>query len=426
MRVAYDVSVLGMSVHSNTARTGVFRAVEGLAIGLAASRECELRLVVGGGEFLAVSGAIDYLDATPELSGVPFSPMGVRQRAFRVLAGMVAKQARDRRAARGALEAAVRGGCRRAYRWLARTRHPLPRHELNGIDLLHVPYGVLPPRDEAAYSRVLTVYDLIGVRFPDWCEPHVQAHVRAILASITPGDWVIAISEATKRDLCEETGIDPERVFVVPLAASKDLFHPVTDAEKLSAVRARYGIPSGPYLLSLNTLEPRKNLAMVIDAFDQALKRGGVDDLSLVLVGATGWKYESIFAALDRLQVEPSRVVLTGYVDDADLAALYSGALAFIYPSFYEGFGLPPLEAMQCGVPVLTANNSSLPEVVGEAGWVVDPDDRDGFVDAVLELYGNATLRAEMSERSLARAAEFSWQRCTDETLAAFRTILNA
>jgi glycosyltransferase involved in cell wall biosynthesis len=112
-------------------------------------------------------------------------------------------------------------------------------------------------------------------------------------------------------------------------------------------------------------------------------------------------------------------------VDDADLAALYSGALAFVSPSLYEGFGLPPLEAMQCGVPVIGSNSSSLPEVIGDAGWTLDPDDSSGIAQAVVDLYGNTALRAEMSARSLARAARFSWERCTRETIEVYRAVLD-
>ncbi len=261
---------------------------------------------------------------------------------------------------------------------------------------------------------------------PELFEPHVPAYVRAILASIGPEDRVACISEATRRDLCGHTGIEPERVFVTPLAASRELFHRVDDPAALAAVRARYGIPDAPYVLSLNTLEPRKNLGTAVRAFARLVEQERIGDLRLVLVGARGWDFAAVFDAVERSPALRERILFPGYVADGDLAALYSGALAFVYPSLYEGFGLPPLEAMQCGVPVVTSDTSALPEVVGEAGRLVAPDDVDGFAGALGELYGDAAARAELGRRSLARAREFSWERCTRETLAAYRTALDA
>jgi glycosyltransferase involved in cell wall biosynthesis len=241
------------------------------------------------------------------------------------------------------------------------------------------------------------------------------------LRSIGPDDWVIANSESTRADLCGRIDIDPARVFVTPFAASAELFHPVHDEPRIQAVRRRYGIPDGPYLLALNTLEPRKNMDHAIRAFTRLARQEQVRDLRFVLVGTKGWRYDRIFEAIEGAGALRDRIVLAGYVADEDLAPLYSGALAFVYPSRYEGFGLPPLEAMQCGVPVITSSTSSLPEVVGDAAVLLDPADADGLSQAMLELYRSPSLRADMSRRSLERARRFSWERCTRETLAAYR-----
>jgi glycosyltransferase involved in cell wall biosynthesis len=215
-------------------------------------------------------------------------------------------------------------------------------------------------------------------------------------------------------------------VFVIPLAADPEVFHPVADPEPMRRVRRRYGLPEGPYLLSLNTLEPRKNIEHTVRAFTTLVREQGVPGLNLVLVGAKGWKYEGIMKALEGAGEARGRVVLAGFVADEDLAPLYSGATAFVYPSLYEGFGLPPLEAMQCGTPVITSNTSSLPEVVGDAAIMVDPRDADALCAAMLKVYGDGSLREQMRARSLARAGLFSWERFTRQTLDAYRTALAA
>ena len=239
------------------------------------------------------------------------------------------------------------------------------------------------------------------------------------ISRISPGDFVFAISQSTKNDLCNYSNIDPSRVYVTHLAAA-DNFRPCGDRARIDGVRRQYGIPDAPYALSLCTLEPRKNIEATIRSFSRLVKQQNIDDLNLVLVGARGWKFDEIFNELDRSLVEKERVFLTNYVPDEDLSPLYSGSMMFVYPSLYEGFGLPPLEAMQCGVPVITSNTSSLPEVVGDAGIMVNPEDEDAISQAMLELYQSDELREDLSGRSLDRAAGFSWKKCADETVEAY------
>ena len=159
------------------------------------------------------------------------------------------------------------------------------------------------------------------------------------------------------------------------------------------------------------------------ESLDRGFKQQSVD-LRLVLVGTKGWNYDKILEAVRTMELSEERIILTGYVADEDLAPFYSGALAFIYVSLYEGFGLPPLEAMQCGTPVITSNRSSLPEVVADAGIMLDPFDEDGACQAILELYRNTALREQMRRRSLERSRQFNWNRCVSETIAAYRIAL--
>jgi glycosyltransferase involved in cell wall biosynthesis len=173
-------------------------------------------------------------------------------------------------------------------------------------------------------------------------------------------------------------------------------------------------------------LEPRKNIHHVIRCFSKTVLGEEIDDLCLVLVGTKGWDYGKVFEELSRYPALRKRIILTGYVDFEDLAPLYSGALAFVYPSLYEGFGLPPLEAMKCGTPVITSNTSSLPEVVGDAGTMVSPTDEDALCHAMLEIFRDSALRTRMSERSLARADLFSWEKCIEETIRAYRIAIDS
>jgi glycosyltransferase involved in cell wall biosynthesis len=216
--------------------------------------------------------------------------------------------------------------------------------------------------------------------------------------------------------------MSPERVKVILLAAAAH-FRPVHDAEKIGDARRRYAIPEGDYLLSIANLEPRKNLSHLIHSFLELCAAQPDRDLSLVLVGSKGWMYEDILAVSSN-SVFSSRVIFTGHIPDADLSTIYSGAVAFVYPSLYEGFGLPPLEAMQCGVPVITSNTTSLPEVVGDAAITVDPSDGDALCDAILRVLSDTQLRADLSRKGLARAQDFSWARCAGQTVELYRTAI--
>jgi glycosyltransferase involved in cell wall biosynthesis len=256
---------------------------------------------------------------------------------------------------------------------------------------------------------------------PEYFDATITWFFQRVARSVTPDTWVIAISESTKKDVCATLGVPPEQVWVAPLAADPSMFFPCDDIDRIAGVRRKNHVPDGPYLLSICTLEPRKNLDSVVRSFCDAVRRFGIPDLSLVLVGAKGWmtgRLEDALAAAGELR---SRIVLCGYVPDAELAALYSGAMGFMYLSEYEGFGLPPLEAMQCGVPVIASDTSSLPEVVGDAGILVAPRDAAAQVEAIVRLHREPGLRQELSRRSIARAAMFSWDRCVEQVVRAYR-----
>ena len=203
-------------------------------------------------------------------------------------------------------------------------------------------------------------------------------------------------------------------------------FYPSRNTELAQRIKAKYGLPhDSRYILSLATLEPRKNTIATIKAFLQLVVGSRRDDLFLVLSGNKGWDFDQIFETIQGApQKYKSKIICTGFVPDEDLAPLYSNAEVFIYPSFYEGFGLPPLEAMKCGTPVVTSNTSSLPEVVGNAGLMLDPNDLDGFSNAIASVLDEPRFAADLRERSLKQASRFSWAKCAEETIKAYKTAL--
>ena len=213
--------------------------------------------------------------------------------------------------------------------------------------------------------------------------------------------------------------INPGKVIVTELAAS-EMFYKSSDKEYNKYIQHKYSIPNLPYILSLCTLEPRKNILTAIRSFAKMIEQEHIADLNLVLVGTKGWNFDQIFEEIDNSKKLKNRIIITGFIPDQDLAAIYSDALFFVYPSFYEGFGLPPLEAMRCGIPVITSNTSSLPEVVGNAGIMIEPTDEDALSAAMLAIYQNSELRKSLTEKSLFRASQFSWAKCAQETINAY------
>ncbi len=284
-------------------------------------------------------------------------------------------------------------------------------------DILLSPFGVAPARwlMDPGVLQAHIVYDLIGIRRPEFFSAVAAAEVRDIIDSLDEHTVVFAISDYTRDDLLAcRPDLDPAQVTVIPLAAGPS-FRPCSDMAARQAVRAKYAIPPEvPYVLSLATLEVRKNLDRVVEAFVRRLERQLSSPMHLVLAGMSGWKLEQLEAALEAAGPWRQRIVLTGFVEDEDLSALYSDALCFVYLSRYEGFGLPPLEAMACGTPVICADNSSLPEVVGDAGILLDADDVEGVAAAIEGLEASAPERARLSQAGIARAERFSWERCAD------------
>lgn len=294
------------------------------------------------------------------------------------------------------------------------------------FDVFHSTYHKLPSKKiTKGLPRVLTIQDLIPVMAPDLVHPSLTHYFCEILSSIDQDrDWVICISEHTRQEFCEYTGMSLDRTCVTPLASASH-FYPVNDISRIAAVRQRYGIPEGNYFLSLAShLAPHKNLDHLIHCFFQLLSENPNLDINLILAGSRRYKPGQTIDSSEFSQFN-SRVIYTGYIDDEDLSAVYSGATAFIFPSLYEGFGLPPLEAMSCGTPVICSKVTSLPEVVGDAGILVDPKDRDALCQAMLNVLKDSSLLQNLHQRGLARAQQFSWANCAEKTAEFYKKIIS-
>lgn len=426
MNVIYDISVLAQAQRNPKARTGVFRVVDNVARGLANSQELNVRFCVAEG----VNDPVDFLAGDVQLKDIDLALSAsarFRLHLYRHIYRLTDRVATVEPGMRLRSIKALRKSLYRLSEFSTWPGRVLNDRDLAFAEIYHSPFNPIPKqaREARGLKRFLTIYDLIPILCPALFDADLNNLLREALASLGPEDFAICISESTKNDLCNHRpDLDPAKIFVTPLAAS-GLFYPCNDTDVLAQIRVKYGIPEGvPYLLSLSTLEPRKNIEQVIKVFARLVKEESIKDLRLVLVGTKGWNYDKILEAVRTMELSEERIILTGYVADEDLAPFYSGALAFIYVSLYEGFGLPPLEAMQCGTPVITSNRSSLPEVVADAGIMLDPFDEDGACQAILELYRNTALREQMRRRSLERSRQFNWNRCVSETIAAYRIAL--
>jgi glycosyltransferase involved in cell wall biosynthesis len=340
-------------------------------------------------------------------------------------------------------------------KWLMRLWHrlriPLPVEAIVGkVDLFHSPDFTLPPTLPGV-PTLLTVHDLSFIRDPESAWPSLRAFLnKTVPRSVKRATHVLADSQATKDDLIELFGTPAGKITVL-YSGVETRFAPVRDRAEIDCVCAKYQLPR-PFILSVGTLQPRKNYARLIEAFGKIIQhpernegeskdadratsphsstaplqgsaQNASQDFHLVITGGKGWMFETIFEQVKRSGLE-GRVHFPGFVDDADLPALYSAADLFAYVSLYEGFGLPLLEAMACGTPVVASNVSSLPEVVGEVGLQVDPRDGDAITRALREMIERPELRKRSIEMGLERAKSFTWDKAARELLAIYDCVV--
>lgn len=300
-----------------------------------------------------------------------------------------------------------------------RLRLPIPVEVATGrLDLFHSPDFVLPPVLRA--RTALTVHDLSFLRLPECSSPPLLEYLmRSVPPSVARADIILADSESTRRDVVELLGIPEGRVQVV-YAGVEERFGRSVEPDAAEAALRRHGVRR-PYILALGTLQPRKNYPTLIRAYDRLRREHGVDH-QLVIGGGEGWLYEDIYATIGALGLHDD-VKVTGFVEDADLPALYRGADLFAFPSLYEGFGIPVLEAMASGTPVVTSDASSLPEVAGDAALLVSPTDVDGLAHAMWRLIDDRGLVAELVRRGRDRAARFTWEAAARSLLAVYASL---
>jgi glycosyltransferase involved in cell wall biosynthesis len=297
---------------------------------------------------------------------------------------------------------------------------PTLDHVFDGVDLFHATDHLLPKME--GVPSVFTLHDTAYLHFPRFYLPRNRAYLRVMMPRfLRRADQVIAVSEQTKRDALRFYGMDPGKVRVIPEGVDAR-FRPDVDPAVVADVRLRYRLPRR-FVLNVGTIQPRKNLVTLLDAFDVARRHH--PDVGLVVAGAKGWLYEEFFARI-RERGLTSHVTLTGHVDDRDLPALFNAAEVFAYPSVYEGFGLPPLEALACGTPVLCSNASSLPEVVGEAGILIPPKDVDAWVHALDTILDDDGSRRELRRLGPERARAFTWDAAARRTLEVYRSALGS
>lgn len=287
-----------------------------------------------------------------------------------------------------------------------------------GIDLLHSP-DFIPPIHRRC-KAVITVHDLAFLHFPELLTRESRGYYEQIAQAAESADGIIAVSESTRRDMTKLLGTPPERVEVIHHAPEKR-FSPLDNQDEVETFVRQKGLPS-KFMLWVGTLEPRKNLPTLLRALALLRDKGWKDDYTLVAVGSKGWLHEPILSLVEELGLE-GQVRFFGPTSTDNLLLLYNSAWLFVFPSLYEGFGFPPLEAMACGTPVISANTSSLPEVLGNAAIHLDPLDEGAWADTIKHVAEDKGRQEELRRRGLEQAAKFTWDTTARKTLALYQRI---
>ena len=304
-----------------------------------------------------------------------------------------------------------------------RLRAPLPALLFTGqIDIYHGPDFVLPPLPKKI-RKVVTIHDLSFLKHPEYASPGLAAYLKKVVPiSVAEADLVTAVSQNAAHTLTEHYGTPPEKIVVIPNGL-RPHFKRITDPVLLGATTHKFGLKH-PLVLGVGTLEPRKNHMSLIRAFHQAQSNKRHRPEMLALAGGGGWLYDETKQLVADLKLE-KKVRFLGRASDLELTTLYSLADVFAFPSFFEGFGVPPLEAMACGAPTITSNTSSLPEVVGDAALTVDPYNTAELAAALLRVLSDEKLREELREKGYKQAQLYTWPKSAQKMLAAYETLYN-
>jgi len=419
-KVVLDIASLGWGWANKQYARGIHRVAERTVSGLLAARRCELAFVAtssiyGSSQFVAEDRRFSKADFLHQPRQIALSRWAHERRQW------VARTLADRRFHLRALRWVAQSLAGRADDWAAQFSSQC----LTSADIYHSLLAPIPPQvSRSRVKRFLTVYDLLPLTHPETVSGQGVPLLRRQLDSLTPDSFAFCISQDVRNDLLNCKKMPPENVFVTPLAASPETFHPLDNPIARRAVLQKHGIPDAPYFLTLSSFDPRKNFIHLIRCFGQLAESGELAGCNLLLVGTNPERHTFFSDAMAKFPKLKHRIIAPGFIPDEDLAAVYSGAVAFTFPTLSEGFGIPALEAMQCGLPVISSNTTSMPEVVGDAGILLDPHDQDAWCAAMLRVLRDTNLAALLRQKSLARAKLFSWQRFIDETLNGYRQSL--
>jgi glycosyltransferase involved in cell wall biosynthesis len=287
------------------------------------------------------------------------------------------------------------------------------------IDIFHGPYFFIPNRLRC--KSVMTIHDLMALKHPEFLEAEgVVYYKKRIYSSIKRADAIIAVSDFTKGEIVEFLDIPEEKIRVIHNGISTK-FQNINDNNKIEDVKDKYGLKGQQYLLFVGNIEPKKNIETLIYAYIQ-LRNETIYKYPLLIVGNKTWHFQKIWEIVKKLNAE-NNIIFTGVVDDEDLPFLYNGAEIFIFPSLFEGFGLPVIEAMACGIPVIASNRASIPEIVNDAALLIDPLNRQEIAEAMYEVISNTKLKKRLIEKGLKQSQNFSWKKTAIETLKLYYEI---
>lgn len=437
IRLAYDITILGTYFSRPDSKTGIFRVTEEILNHLVCRSNLKTTLISLCGEDIVFAsvGSQEYARLKQSYADINFRNVDFQSTyksrlslewLYESLFSQYFSQRFQEKAKLSLESLIVRGSLKALQKSNFFAFDAFRTFNSKEFDILHSSYYKLPSKDLTKdLPRLLMIHDLIPIKATEFVAKNLDTYFSKILSSIdVTTDWVVCNSEYTRQEFCEYTKFPPEKSFVTPLGIDKS-FYPVQDQDTIKSAKVKYGIPEESYFLCLaSQLEPRKNILHLIESFIQLIRENPNIQTNLVLAGSLRYRREELERARQIYPEFGQRIILTGYVSDNDLVSLYSGAIAFIFPSLYEGFGMPLLEAMQTGVPVISSNATSLPEVAGDAAILVHPKDRGALCQAMLDILNDQSLRFEMIQKGFAQASKFSWDQCAEKTVDIYKTIL--
>jgi glycosyltransferase involved in cell wall biosynthesis len=430
LRIAYDITRLSELYTLRDYKIGVSRTIEGLLLELLKITEIDLKIVNTGGQsppLTIVSGNLYAKNVHGSSFTIDnnfnskFIPKIVYQSLFTAYCHLHRLKSDHNQ------PALIKAFWKFWRENMIVSQDTFYTFNPANYDLIHIT-SIRSPLKEltGTLPRLITIYDLFQIQSNQYKNTSRENFFQNFINNIDlQKDWITCISEYTRQEFLEYTGMSTDRVFT-NLQGANEQFYPVIDTEMIQLTRQHYSIPDGDYFLCVASyLDPRKNVPFLIQNFIKLITEQPNLDINLVIVGSLSYKSPELITLIEELKEYKNRVNFTGFVPDQDLRVLYSGATAFVFPSLREGFGIPVLEAMQCGTPVITSNVTSLPEIAGDAAILINPLDSDELCQAMLNLLSNNDLRDRLKQKGIERAKQFSWSKCARETLEIYKRMVN-